>query len=383
MATQIQRATDLSRVNQVWALTYNSGRAIPEDQNAIEGRHDEVYEALIDNEIAGAFSVMPMLVTRGNASFRCAGIASVAVMPHARNSGIGALMMRHAVREYAANGFQLAALYAFSERFYGKFGYAVAGFKYSIKVDMGRFPKFKQTLPVTVRRPNEVELIKPTYEQFAHRRSGMNLRPQRHWDRIIQPDSNKVIYTVGDPIEAYAVVQHDATFWNEQPISELVWTTRAGYESILAVIAGIGINKTHVSWSEPSDSPYRAMFWDRGAEVNPNSGHLCWRVLNVPQALAGLKPSHSGSFSLMVQDEILPENNGPWLVEFSESGVKVSRTDHAELIFDIRQFSQAFMGEPSVRELAANDLISVNNEKAVKEMSLLLPHSPTMCLDAF
>lgn len=381
MSLRVERCTDLEELFKVWSPTYRDNAPVTIEPD--KPRHDEAFAARLDGRIVGAFASLPMVVTRGDAELKCAGIAGVAVLPHERQHGVGKAMMEHGIRHYREAGYDLASLYAFSEKFYRKFGYEVAGYKYGIKVDMGRFPRFALTLPTAKLTPAERDVVKPCYETFARRRSGMNLRPENQWDRIIQLDSNKAIYTVGGPVEAYAIVTHDWNFWVEQKIDEFVWTTTRGYESLLSVLSGIGINKTHLSWVEPSDSPYRARHWDRGAELNANGGQLMWRVLNVPQALSKLKSEHSGSFTFEVVDELIPENKGPWRVDFSPEGVSVSPETEAGFTLNIRQFSQALMGEPSLMNLAINDLIDVHSREQLIAASHLLPAMPVCCLDAF
>ena len=381
MALHIERCTDLEELFKVWSPTYRDNKPVEIEPD--KPRHDEAFAARIDGRIVGAFASLPMLVTRQQAELKCAGIAGVAVMPHERQHGVGKAMMEHGIRHYRDAGYDLASLYAFSEKFYRKFGYEVAGYKYGIKVDMGRFPRFDLSLAAKKLSAADRDQIKACYEAFAKKRSGMNLRPENQWDRIIQLDSNKAIYTVGEPIEAYAIVTHDWNFWVEQKVDEFVWTTPKSYESLLSVLSGIGINKTHLGWIEPSDSPYRAKYWDRGAELDASKGYLMWRVLNVPQALSKLKTDRIGSFAFEVVDEHLPENNGPWRVDFNPSGVTVEPSSEAGFKLDIRQFSQAFMGEPDLRTLALNDLFEVSSEGHLMVASTLLPASPVCCLDAF
>lgn len=381
MSIRVERSTDLETLFKVWSPTYRDNKPVEIEPD--KPRHDEGFGAFIDDRIVGAFASLPMLVTRGAAELKCAGIAGVAVLPHERQHGVGKAMMAHGIRHYREAGYDLASLYAFSEKFYRKFGYEVAGYKYGIKVDMGRFPRFELTLPTRKLGPADREMIRPCYEAFARKRSGMNLRPENQWDRVIQLESNKAIYAVGDPVEAYAIVTHDWNFWVEQKVDEIAWTTMRGYESLLSVLGGIGINKTHLSWVEPSDSPYRAKFWDRGADLDASKGFLMWRVLNVPQALSRLRPDGSGTFCLEVRDEWFGENRGPWRVDFSPTGVEVTKGGDPDLVMDIRQFSQAFMGEPSLRTLAVNELIEVRSESALEEAGKLLTPMSVTCLDAF
>jgi|688.fasta_scaffold126068_3 predicted acetyltransferase len=381
MALHIERCNDYEELFKVWSPTYRDNK--PVEIEADKPRHQESFVARLDGRIIGAYAALPMLVTRQQAELKCAGIAGVAVMPHDRQHGVGKAMMEHGIRYYREGGYDLASLYAFSEKFYRKFGYEVAGYKYGIKVDMGRFPRFDLKLPATKLSAGEREQIKACYESFAKKRSGMNLRPENQWNRIIPLDSHKAIYTVGQPIEAYAIVTHDGSFWVEQKIDEFVWTSPQSYESLLSVLSGIGINKTHLSWIEPSDSPYRAKYWDRGAELNAGSGFLMWRVLNVPQALSKLKTEQTGCFTFQVIDEHFSENEGPWRVDYSPQGVVVERSTEGGFTMDIRQFSQAFMGEPSLITLAMNDLVDVKSSQDLYAASQLLTASSVCCLDAF
>lgn len=151
---------------------------------------------------------------------------------------------------------------------------------------------------------------------------------------------------------------------------------------MLGVLAGIGKNKTKVTWYEPSDSPFRAFYWDRGASISL-SNTLMYRVINVKKALEGLKPVASGSFSIEINDEDIPENRGPWQVTFSPEQVTVEPTATAGLKMDIRQFAPALLGEPSLAYLAMNEFVEVRDENQLREAEKLLTPSPTICFEAF
>lgn len=372
---------DIEGLFHVWSLTYNGGK--PYDRGEQVFRHSEGFVAELDGKIVGGFGVMPMTATRGEAVFDSAGVLAVAVLPYIRQSGVGKEMMRSALRIYRERGYEMAALYAFRESYYRGFGYEVAGARYKIQVEAARLPRFELTLPAEERGMDSVEAIRPCYETFAHRRSGLNLRRHEQWKRILNPESNRTLYTVGDPVEAYAVVQHSADFWADQRIEELVWTTRRGYESILAVLSGIAINKSKLEWFEPTDSPYRAVFQSTGGKVVALEPQTMYRVVDVRKALQGLKPRESGEFSIEVLDDTLPENRGPWRVAFSPGGVEVEKCEHAGLTIDIRQFVQAFLGEPSLHELLINDLVTVRNPSDAIAAQRLLTPSNTVCLEFF
>ena len=70
-------------------------------------------------------------------------------------------------------------------------------------------------------------------------------------------------------------------------------------------------------------------------------------------------------------------------MDFSPQGVVVERSAESGFTMDIRQFSQAFMGEPSLITLAMNDLVDVKSSQDLYAASQLLTASSVCCLDAF
>lgn len=382
MAIEVRKsdAANIEDLGKVWSITYRSGQPYVVDET--RSHLSENYVAYQDGVVAGAYGVSPMTATRGAAEFKCAGVLAVAVLPHIRNSGVGSEMMGHLIRDYYEKGYELASLYAFRESWYRRFGYEVVGCKYKIRVEAAKFPRVSGELPIEMFGIEGLPKIEACYNEFAHRRSGLNLRHNGQWERQFPRESNRTIYAAGDPVEAYAIVQHKADFWVEQEIVEFAWTTRRGYESILSVIRAIAKNKSSVTWIEPSDSPYRSYFWDNGASLEI-SNPVMYRAINVKKALEGLKPTASGHFTIQVLDEIIEANNQPYRVEFSPSGVSVTPTDSANLVMGDCQFVQALLGEPSLATLAGNGFIDVLDPSDLAAANLLLPPSPTLCIEGF
>lgn len=370
-------AADLGGLGKVWSLTYTNGEPYTEWPTV---KYSELFAAWQGEAVVGAYGILPMEVTRGQAALKCAGVFAVAVAPHIRGAGVGQGMMAYHVRQSREAGYLLGALYPFDDRFYRKVGYETCGIRYVVSVDAPTLKRYPSDLPVRVLGPEGAEVIHDCYLKWAHERSGLNTRPGGHWQRVLPSDSHRTVYVAGDPAEGYLVLQHKSDFWVDQHISEFVATTRRAYEALLNVIAAIGINKTAVSWAEASDSPYRASYWHRGASVKETTPQIMYRVLDVPGALRALKPGEAGSFTLRVEDALVPENRGPWKVTFEPGAVAVEPCDSASLSLDIRQFTQAFLGEPSLADLARSGWVQGDG---LSEAQKLLPASPTLCMDFF
>jgi len=362
----------------VRAMTFNDGRPIPVEDQVFKTTRGFLAE--IENQIAGVFVILDFTCTRGRATLRDAAVAGVAVLPEFRMSGVGGAMMKWALKHFREEGIPMASLYAFRESYYRNFGYEVCGSRVKTTLPNSRYPKIKPELPIRRLNLDEIAAIKPCYDAFCHQRSGMNIRTDNHWSRVLGKDIS--IYAAGDPVEAYILVNHQWQFWEGQSVSEFVWTSRRGYDAIVSVLCGIGINKTSVDWYEPSDSPYLYRYEDQGVK-HQIERLVMYRATDVKACLEALKPDHSGTFSITIQDDLIPENRGPWRVEFSPNSVKVAPTESGEIEIPIRHFVQALLGEPSLADLARNDLINVKSLKAMQAAELLLPPNPTYCTDFF
>lgn len=370
---------DLEGYSDVRSLTYYNGDPVPVEHME---RPVSRYVAEHDGLIKGVFVVLDFTCTRGEALMRCGGVASVGVLPHERRTGVGKEMMRSAVRLMREQGTPMASLYAFRESYYRMFGYEVTGRRFRIECPVERLPRLAGSLPIRRLRPAQWQEIDPCQRAFAHARSGMSLRTEALWRRVLAENRELTMYAAGDPVEAYAVVSHQVGFFQTDHISEIAWSTRRGYESLFEILRSIGINKTALTWYEPSDSPFLARFMDQGVEVRLDRP-IMFRVCDVPGALRSLKPAFSGSFTVEVEDDLVPENRGPWKVDFEKGVVTVAPSAAADLKVDVRQFAQAFLGEPSWSDLARDGMVAVKHGEALEAAMRLMPPTPVYCTEFF
>ncbi len=364
----------------VRSITYNDG--LPIEREARDFRYSRPFVCEVAGEICGIYNVLDMTASRGEAILKCGGIASVAVLPHKRRLGIGRKMMDWSVQRLRDEGTPLSSLYAFREPFYRRSGFETVGKRLRITCPSHRLPKVKSDLGTRLLTPADWKLLVPCYKAYARKHSGLNVRTELFWNRVLNEHHPLAIYAVGDPIEAYAAVRHRVDFWEPQHVTEVVWSSLRGYEALMVVLAGLAINKTELSWYELSDSPFVTRFMDQGVSIELQRP-IMYRVTDVPAALRQLKTQETGAFDLEVVDDLIPENCGPWHVGFSPSGVDVQPAKNADLTTDVRQLAQALLGEPSWRDLAANGFVVVKEDRALSAAEKLMPAMPATCLDFF
>lgn len=373
-------AEDVEAVRHIWSIVYRRGEPIEPGEEV--PRADRLsFVGFLDGRPGAAFSIMPMKVTRGDGTLSCAGVASVAVLPEARNARLGSAFMEWSLGDLRARGYETAALYAYRDSFYRRFGYEVTGRRWQIRCPPDRLPDLEPTLPVRHVTPEEAHLLDRPYRAFARARSGLFLREQSDWINRFGKRP-PMIYAAGDPVEAYAWVSMEGSFWDDLPVGEFVWSTPAGYETMLATLRALDINRGALIWHEPSDGPFLLSHMDQGVRVCLDR-HTMFRALEVPNALRRLVPESSGEFRIRVDDSHLPANVGPWQVRFGLDGVEVSPTKVADLELGIAAFSQALMGEPSLEVLLHAGKVASHDEAATRAARALLSPRPTILMDYF
>jgi len=377
----------LDGYHTVRSLTYNSGNPIPPERQWTGKPGAFSMVAISNGQVSGSATVLELTATRGEAVLKCGGVCGVAVLPEMRKSGVGSAMMTWLVRHLRETGTPLASLYAFREPYYRKFGYELTGSPFKITCPTHRWPKTTCTLPIQRLGPTDWRQLVDCYTKFAHSRSGLNIRSESEWQRVLGENRPLTIYAIGEPVEAYAVVSHVTTFWTTDHISEVAWSSRSGYDGLLSMLGGLAINKSGLSWREPSDGIFFGEYMDEGIEVKLERP-IMFRVTDVPAALRLLKPHspETGEFVLQIHDAIVPENEGPWKVSFGGGHVTVELAANGEspdLTMDIKKFAQAFMGEPSLTQLAASESIQYESLEGFAAATRLMPAQATYCMDFF
>lgn len=373
-------SSDLEQFYDVYSLTYNDGNPLSEDRK--NSQFTVPYVALLDGQVAGICHTFDLTCTRLDSVLRCPGIGAVAVYPHLRKSGVGSAMMALLVRHLRETGNPMSSLYAFRETFYRRAGYEVAGKRVRITCPSTRFPRIDSGLPIRRLRPSDWQEIDSCYSAFARSRAGFSLRTEKLWQRVLGENRPLTIYAAGDPVEGYAVVSHSTSFWSTDHIPDVAWTTRLGHAGVLEILSGLSINKTALSWFEPSDSPFLSRYMDQGIEMKLDRP-VMYRMCDVPVTLAHLKSEDSGEFSMRVHDDVIPENAGVWRVRFGSDAVVVEAGDNPDFEIDVRHLAQIFLGDPSLSDLARNGFINVFSEFGLNAARRLFIPLPVTCADFF
>ena len=74
---------------------------------------------------------------------------------------------------------------------------------------------------------------------------------------------------------------------------------------------------------------------------------------------------------------------GPWRVSYCPKGVQVEPSDTGDLQMDIHQYTQVWLGEPSLANLLVHGFVSSSSTEAAEAATALLPPKTTYSLEYF
>ncbi|MBE7559947.1 GNAT family N-acetyltransferase [bacterium] len=363
------RADECAAVARLWSLAFRGGDALPEDRLAPkEGR--EIFVAEGEPGLVGAYELNATHFYVRGRRLSAGAIRSVAVSPECRQSGVGHALMRHSLSAMRGRGLAWSVLHPVRESYYARFGYAPAGRRIVLTCPLSIFPRLELDLPVRLLTLEDWPQVEGAYHAWAARYSGTHARSGFDWSRVHwsgEPTPAQVV-AVGEPAEGFAVLRLKKGLRPAQEVSEVVWSSARGYRALLSALGRIGYNGATLTWPEPGDSPFWALFCEYGLEATVERPPM-YRIIDAPAALRALGADGEGEFTLELRDPLLPENAGPWRVRFGAGSVTVEPASTAQLALDVRTAAQALLGEPSLADLAA--------------ATRLLPRFPTHCADFF
>lgn len=329
-------------------------------------------------------------------------VTSVTVRGTHRRQGILRGMITADLAAAKDDGLAIAALTASEGTIYGRFGFGVATFERSIKVDTGpRFrPRGVPSGSVEVADPAVLLDIAPRIFNRVQRATPGSIGRQEYY-RLLASGS---IGHDGKPDPAVKCALHyDAAGrpdgyvsyrfkgWDAKPftmeIVDLVAGTDAAYLDLWRFLGSIDLIDV-VTWAEaPVDDPLAWALEDpRCIEASDTRDMLWLRILDVPAALEARQYPVTGRLVLQIADK-LGLAGGTWEVA-SDAGAGATVRDVSgqdpDLALDISDLASVYLGAVSPVTLAAAGRISQHRPGAAfAAQQMFAVERPAHCLTHF
>ncbi len=309
---------------------------------------------------------------------RMAGIGGVVTDPTARGEGGIRAIFEEGLPRLQQEGFVLSALYPFSHRFYGKFGYEwiCAGRPTTIhRGDIRRdLPQADEIIRVV--KGDDLSELKQVYAAYIADKDMAVLRNDWAWNDLVNgtPWANMLhcylLRREGRPV-AYWVGKMGTDKVME--LKDIAWVDHAGLASVFAMMSRM--NELDAIRFTAFEGLEIRHFMNEPYDVEETRDRSAmFRVVDVARALALLPaPMMMGEFSVAVTDPYIPANNGCFTVTSDGYALSVTRSSakEADLSCNINGLSALLSGRCPFKLTAAAgfaELLNPKKERLIAEV---------------
>jgi predicted acetyltransferase len=375
---------DIQALAELWARAFPGERTVAQrvahlEMGGVYGGLETAWIAEDTGRVMGAYRAYALTQHMHGTGYRMMGLAAVAVDETARRRGMGRELCEHAVRTARDRGDVLSVLYPFRPAFYRALGWGMAGELHAYRF---RPESLLPRGPLDVRRGGNGDTagIAACYEAFARETNGLIRRTQRVWRHHLDANGLQAYLAGDDDIRGYGLARFGrGGSPDDRPlyIRELVAADHDAYRSLLGWVSAqrdawrVAIYEAapdeHFAHllSEPRPPRYHGTrnLWAPVARVI--RGPML-RVIDVPRAVeqrVRWGPSPPVRLGLALSDPIVPENEGPFELDWDGTRTVVRRAGRRPGIrtrTDV--FAQIFAGELRVREALALGLAEADGD---------------------
>ncbi|WP_163505941.1 GNAT family N-acetyltransferase [Fodinicola acaciae] len=333
--------------------------------------------AFVDGEMVGtANAYTSWLVSPGGDRLPHAAVTHVGVLPTHTRRGVLSGLMRRQLADFAARGEVVASLRASEGVIYGRFGYGVATIGATYELTRERLalrPEVPAGGRVRLLHPDtgwqEARKIYPSAASWV----GAINRPAYWWDGVqysARKGQKQYFLVHGEPGAEDGFLRYEvAENWWESPrtivVHDLIAASETAYAGLVRYLVSIDLVERIKFDYTPTDTPLAYFFVDPRALNTTSRDDETWlRLVDVPAALSRRTYRGDGSVTVSVTDNVLPDNNGTYVI----SGKGASRTESdPDLSVDVSTLAALYLGGPRWWQLARAGRVTVHRADAVAE----------------
>lgn len=318
-----------------------------------------------EGRIVGGLGIYQMGQWFGGTSVAMAGLAAVGVPPEQRGTGVAFELLSQTLQELHEREVPISALYPATQKLYRKVGYEQGGNACIYEIQTNSIGLSDRTLPIQPVTPINYTIFSDIYRQSAIKINGNLDRNQALWEGIIQPQEQEIIYAylVGEPNqpEGYIIFHQNA---KESQLVILDWValTTAAAKRLWTFVADHRSQIETAMWRGSVVHPLLLFLPEQTAKVK-NSSIWMLRIIDVAKALSerGYPAGVEAELHLTVQDDLLTNNNGNFILRVSGGSGEVTRGGKGELRLNIRGLSPLYTGLYTPRQLQFSGFLEASD----------------------
>ncbi len=301
----------------------------------------------------------------------CAGgIGGVATLPEYRNSGAIREIFSQLLREAYRNGQVISTLYPFNHAFYRKQGYDTVVYQNRYEMAPILLEAYKTDCEAVMwQQGDEVEPYLALYLEFARQYNFARVRDLKTMAEHLKVESlfkdrrfSYLFRQKGEDV-AYLIFSDaktpDRTLLQ---VEEAIWKNRQGFEAILAFLGRFDADYMKINLPLPAGIDLLRILRTRKAyDATKNTRfEFMVRVINAEKLLSVIKKPENCDFTLSLQDDLIPENNGVFRVREREVIRLQGEGDMPDIALAAPTFAQMATGAINLDEAMLKPDVQVN-----------------------
>lgn len=318
---------------------------------------DELRVVRTDGRVAGGLLLYAFGQWFGGRRVPMRGVAAVGIDPEHRAKGLASELVVGVLEETHGDGYPLSALFPATQPVYRRAGYELAGhwLRYRLAADV--IDLRDRDLDLRRLEAPDPELLKGLYEARARTTNGNLDRTDDFWERIwAVPNEDVHLYVVGPDAapEGYvAFTQNREAGWKyDLRCRDLVALTPAAGRRLLTFFADHRSFANDVVWNGAPADPMAFHLREQDWSI-AQSWRWMLRVVDVRGALdaRGYPSGLETAVHLQVADDVLPWNDGRFVLEVSGGAGRARKGGRGRVRIDVRGLAALYSGFASAEAL--------------------------------
>lgn len=378
---------ELEQVMAVRGLAFKISRSQwPSPDEISDAELDRIRVVVRDGKVVSCLTIIPAAIQIGSARVAMGGLGNVSTLPDAQNHGYATALIQDTLQVLRAWGLCTSVLFPFSFSFYRKFGYELGGNQCQYWSRPRNIPAFAERRHCRTATTEDLPACSTLYAQHSSIRSCGLVRDEERWRGLLTNGHQALIYA-REHAEGYLLYNEeiDAHGLKVLRVKELVAGSPESGRGLIGFLAAF--DGDTIEWSTtPADlwalglmcpvAPLREGYKPRGiATVRPMFQFRVIDVLEAVKARSAEMAWLDGELSLIIQDELNPDNTQPLAISCSGGTVQIVRGHHTQHCMEanIRVFSQIYCGYLTPTEAVSQGLATVHTDETLRVADQIFP----------
>jgi predicted acetyltransferase len=363
--TAPQDDRELSAFLDIAAFVYN----MPRDMT---GRYAESVGAAnfricrLNEEVIGGLALIPCGQYFGGKSVPMNGVALVATAPEFRGRGAASALLREALRELRAEGWAISSLYPATVPLYRRAGYELAGSRHEVHLHLREMNLQDRDMHVRPVAPSDRPALDALHRARAARQPGNLQRTEFFWKRVEarrgEPAHGYAALNNAGAIEGFVYILYvkSDTAHYQLHLTDFTASTPAAARRLFTFLQDHFTLADHATIFGSVNDPLLMILPERTYHAKLMDRWML-RIVDVGAALSarGYPKGVAGELHLDVEDDVLTDNNGRYVLEVKDGRAEVAAGGNGDVKIDVRGLASLYSGFASPRDLITTDHLSI------------------------